>query len=429
MKLSKLCLQIACKSVGLQTCIMGLNIKLLLDKRRIKEDNTYPLVMRIIYQRKSVNVPLGYSLMEKEWDDKKERVKTSSKVTDSINRLNGLIHKKRTNAYGLINRMEDEGRMSVNALIDIKRKLLAKENKENKVDVFSFIESIIHELYVAKRIGNAAVYKQLHKKLKEVHKKGILRFEQVDFRFLKKMESIHYSKDNGAGGLSVYLRTLRSTYNKAIRAGITDKENYPFQNYVIKSGVPKRRALSEEELKKLKEVDLTKQPHLNKAREFYLSSFYLRGINWMDMAQLRVNNIHEDRITYLRQKTRGKRFSIKIYEPLEKIIKNNLNEDYKEADYLFPVLKHSDEEIRHHAIIENKRKRLNKNLKQIAAILNIPDFTIYSARHTYAMALKRKGAPTNIIQESLGHTTEEMTQNYLDSFENEVIDQYDNMLI
>ena len=102
---------------------------------------------------------------------------------------------------------------------------------------------------------------------------------------------------------------------------------------------------------------------------------------------------------------------------------------YQDIDYLFPILKLSDPEERHHSIIENKRKRLNKNLKEIAKICEIHAFTIYSARHTYAMALKRRGAPTNIIQDSLGHTTEEMTQNYLDSFENSVIDEYDELIV
>jgi integrase len=44
------------------------------------------------------------------------------------------------------------------------------------------------------------------------------------------------------------------------------------------------------------------------------------------------------------------------------------------------------------------------------------------------MALKRLGTPTNVIQDSLRHSTEEMTQNYLDSFENAVVDQADELL-
>jgi hypothetical protein len=45
------------------------------------------------------------------------------------------------------------------------------------------------------------------------------------------------------------------------------------------------------------------------------------------------------------------------------------------------------------------------------------------------MALKSHGTPTNVIQDSLGHRTEEMTQNYLESFESSVVDQYDEMIM
>ncbi|MCG4685749.1 tyrosine-type recombinase/integrase [Bacteroides finegoldii] len=53
------------------------------------------------------------------------------------------------------------------------------------------------------------------------------------------------------------------------------------------------------------------------------------------------------------------------------------------------------------------------------AFLNIT----YVARHSYATVLKRSGVPTSIICESLGHSSERVTQIYLDSFENEQIDE------
>ena len=143
---------------------MGLNIKLLLDKRRIKDNNTYPLVMRIIYNRKPINVPVGYSLLEKEWDSDRERIKASSKVSDDITRLNNLIHKKRTKAYDLMTKLADDGKLSVSSLPDIKKKLLGKDRDKTKNDVFSFIEYIIEDLTEAKRVGNAGVYNGLLKK-------------------------------------------------------------------------------------------------------------------------------------------------------------------------------------------------------------------------------------------------------------------------
>ena len=61
-------------------------------------------------------------------------------------------------------------------------------------------------------------------------------------------------------------------------------------------------------------------------------------------------------------------------------------------------------------------------------ILAIPFFTAflnitYVARHSFATVLKRSGVNIALISESLGHTSLSTTQYYLDSFENEQIDE------
>ena len=53
--------------------------------------------------------------------------------------------------------------------------------------------------------------------------------------------------------------------------------------------------------------------------------------------------------------------------------------------------------------------------------LNIP-LTTYVARHSFATVLKRSGVNVAIISEALGHTSLSTTQFYLDSFDNEQID-------
>ena len=68
--------------------------------------------------------------------------------------------------------------------------------------------------------------------------------------------------------------------------------------------------------------------------------------------------------------------------------------------------------------------KLNKHLKEIGLVLNLSiPLTTYVARHSYATVLKRAGVSTSIISESLGHSSERITQIYLDSFNNEQIDE------
>lgn len=195
-------------------------------------------------------------------------------------------------------------------------------------------------------------------------------FRQIDYSFIKQLETQHYAAGHGAGGLSVYLRTLRAVYWRAIKFGIVKEENNPFKDYSIKNGVPKRQFLNADQLNRLKTASI-EEPFLAKARDLYIASFYLRGMNWMDMALLKGDNVQGDfeRITYVRAKTRNKLFSIKITPPLKEMLLA-FNEDKKgmieKDDFVFPILSKAVSQYQIHEAIKNKRKRQNTYLKRLA---------------------------------------------------------------
>jgi integrase/recombinase XerD len=56
------------------------------------------------------------------------------------------------------------------------------------------------------------------------------------------------------------------------------------------------------------------------------------------------------------------------------------------------------------------------------------DVTTYFARHSFATVLKRSGAKIEMISELLGHSSVDVTENYLDSFEKEHIQKETDVL-
>ena len=54
--------------------------------------------------------------------------------------------------------------------------------------------------------------------------------------------------------------------------------------------------------------------------------------------------------------------------------------------------------------------------------------TIYG-RHFFSTIMKRSGASTEFIQEALGHAVKSTTENYLDSFENEIKKELSGKLV
>ena len=161
---------------------------------------------------------MGYSLCEQDWDAKHQRVKTSSKITNNVNRLNNFIRKREAQIFDTVTKLEEEEKIQGQSTKEIKR-MVTGVNASGTDNIFQFIKETIKELRKARQFGNAEVYTSLLKKLRHYVPDEKLSFDEIDYNFLKRMEVEHYSKGNEAGGLRVYLRTLRAVYNRAIKAG------------------------------------------------------------------------------------------------------------------------------------------------------------------------------------------------------------------
>ena len=408
---------------------MAFTVKILLNTTRKKRDGTYPLVYRLTKNRKVTKIPSGYNFSKADWDDQRERLKTNSKAIKNIVRFNNQLQQRKAQILDFISTLDQANTLSSTMVKEIRKMILEEFYIEKTNNVFEFIDEIIKEKLDSNKKGTALSYKNLKGKLKNTSHGRSLTFSQIDYSFLKKIETEHLKNNaKGQGGLAVYMRTLRAVFNRAIKSGIANDSSYPFKNYSIKKGSPERRSLTEKEFDTFKCLSYPLGSSLNQAQKLFLASFFLRGMNWMDMALLTIENVQGDfeRITYIRHKT-GKGFSIKLSESLKKILDEfSTNEN---SEFLFPILKTDVPEDQKYNRIKNKRRKLNLSLKIIAKECNITPFTIYAARHTYATVGKRKGVPTAVIQESLGHQTESITQTYLDSFENKVIDDYDELIM
>ena len=221
-------------------------------------------------------------------------------------------------------------------------------------------------------------------------------------------------------------------YNRAITDRVVKRDNYPFNDFKVSDFHEQtmKRAISKEDIKRIIELDLRTvttyhSPYLSLGRDLFLFSYLSCGINLTDMARIRYCDIFEGRLSYHRQKT-GKLISFQLQPLALEIIDKYRKTDARQDDYVFPIL-----DRRIHKTETQKRDRIHKAmkatnhaLKRIGEKLDIPiSLTTYVARHSYATVLKRSGVSTAIISESLGHSSEKVTQIYLDSFENSQIDE------
>ncbi|MCF0075412.1 phage integrase SAM-like domain-containing protein [Dyadobacter sp. CY261] len=151
-------------------------------------------------------------------------------------------------AMGIILKLHESGVLQTLSLTALKERLTKKEARDS---FFWFADQCVDELIGAHRIGTARSYRGVISVLKAYRKGKDLPFRELTFDFLSKFETSHKSKGNGLNGLGVYMRTIRAIYNKAIKSGVAAKDQYPFENYKIKSAPTKKRALDADALKKL----------------------------------------------------------------------------------------------------------------------------------------------------------------------------------
>jgi integrase len=391
-----------------------ISIKVLLYKHKTLKDGSHPIVFQFIKDRKKKLFSLGRSATEDQWIvDKGLPSKKHPFQVSLANYIKGKLRDVNTIA------LDFEVKKTPYTLEDVIYKIKGRSSTEF---LFEYFDQIIDRLKRLGNKGNEIVYKCTKTSLFNFLKKDIL-MANLDARVLASYEE--YLKIEGlkTNSISVYMRTLRALINRAIKEGILPEESYPFKKFTIKSETTAKRAISKEDINKLRNLNLEDFSTLDMARDFFMFSYYNRGMSFVDLAFLRLSNIKDDRIVYTRRKTRQK-FSIKITDHSKKLIDKYYKKDNV---YIFPIIKRNGDEFLDY---KNAGRLINKKLKKLAEMANIEaNLTSYVSRHSWATNAKRAGIPTAIISEGLGHETEETTQIYLDSFENKILDDANELII
>ncbi|MHB9147430.1 MAG: site-specific integrase [Candidatus Amoebophilus sp.] len=406
-----------------------MKITVILYKFNTLANGEHPIMLRLAHKKERALISLGISSSIELWDLKKNAPKRhhpSKELIETI--IAQKIHTYRTKLLELVSQQEV---VTPSTLVQA---LEANGGKKRASTVFSFFNQIIDRLLQTGKVGNANVYKDTKRSLNLFTNSTNLFFTDIDQTFLHNYETFLRKLGLAETSISVYFRTLRALFNKAIQEKLINLNAYPFKEFSVAkfNTATKKRAITKEELKKIENLELDPASSLSEGRQYFLFSYYGQGINFIDIAQLQWKNIIQDRIVYTRAKT-GKIIQFKLLPPAKAIIEyyKPLTGNHPE-NYIFPILSR----IKHVTAIQIDNrvtkvlKRVNRDLKEIARLAQIDaNLTTYVARHTYATVLKKSNVPTAVISEALGHKSEFITQTYLKSFENEVIDLANECLL
>ena len=404
--------------------MLSTSVEAICYKVRALRDGTFPLMLRLTQNRKRKYLSLGMSVEERFWDFKKNQPKRNCPDRDAIL---AVIERKSKQYREQITQFKVEGKdYTLETLVQ------RVENPVRQMNFGEYLDYFIQQLKEENRLGYAESFKGLKSSIILYCDNLDFLFSDIDQQWLKGYEMFLIRSGKKENTVGIRFRSLRVLYNKAVSEKIVKPEYYPFDNFKVGKFHEQtmKRAISKEDIKRIIELDLRTvttyhSPYLSLGRDLFLFSYLSCGINLTDMARIRYSDIFDGRLSYHRQKT-GKLISFLLQPMALDIIEKYRKPDAAPNDYIFPILDRRihKTEVQKRDKVRKANKAANMALKRIGEKLGIPiDLTTYVARHSYATVLKRSGVSTAIISESLGHSSERVTQIYLDSFENSQIDE------
>lgn len=393
---------------------MNATVNVICYKSKVLKNNESPLMVRVCKDRKRKYISLGISVNPAYWDFNRNAPKPQCPNKEYIDSL--IAQKVQEYSAQIIELKSMDRDFTATSLVE-------KVSKPNKVKTVGevFVEQM-NLLKQAQKLSYMLSIQQTYNSLLEFNKHLNIYFVDIDVSWLKRYEAWLRKQGLASNTIKGKFVDIRTMYNIAIDENIVKVEHYPFRKFKIAKLQQEtaKRAISKEDITRIIEYK-TDNPLVQFAIDIFTFSYIMGGINFVDISTLTKDNMMDNRLVYIRHKTK-KLIQLPLQDKAIELIEKYHDDG---NPYLFPILKayHKTEQQkfnRVHKIISN----VNNRLKKIGKELDIPvTLTTYVARHSHATVLKKAGVATSIISESLGHSSEKITQVYLDSFGNEQMDE------
>ena len=347
-----------------------------------KKDKTIKVYIVLSHRGTRKRIPMNITIKERDLS-RNGNIKSSSIQRDIEDRINALK-----------NKLYDLEKSIGNKDVDTEWIYSQLINGNKILDFFEYTRKWIEKSSNKGKGNYSIMLNSLHRFLKC----DMLSFSDIDYKLLRSYKDYLTGHPRAQ---SLYLGCMRHIFNEAIREYNRDDAkvitNNPFNSFTIPKSTPmtKDRVISDDNLIKLFNFYGTRR--VGMARDCYILSFCLIGMNSVDLYEC--TSYNNGVLAYDRAKTRDRRTDNAHIEIVVPNIIKPLFEKYKGNSRVFNFYKK-------YSNAANFNKHINKGLHIIADTLDIPHFDFYSARHTWAsIARNRLGIDKYTIHEALNHVS------------------------
>ncbi len=258
----------------------------------------------------------------------------------------------------------------------------------------SVAKEMISEMKEEGRKGTAGLYELTLRYFNECTY-GKIMLDMIVPKTIKDFD-LFLNKEKGlnAATRGIHMAHVKAIINSAIRDKIVSYETHPFEYYVKPAPEVRELDISVEEFKKIRDSDFPEKS-LRVARDVFLLSYYLGGINLIDLMNINFKNATT--IEYIREKSKNtkrgeKKISLSIPPEAQPIIKTWIGRNGKlNFGYKFSY--------------GNFRNYVTKELQRLADRLELNKHVVYySARKSLVQHGFELGIPLEVLEYCIGQS-------------------------
>lgn len=374
--------------------------KFYLDTRAVKGDNYAPLKVVITKHGHASYISLDVKLLPSQWDEKRQRATN----IENQNKINNYIYNRKVQIDNAIMELSSRGELTKMTSTQIKNKV--KSYLDPKAEIQNLFINRYKKFTESRNAERTKeIYETTLNKILTFDKNATsMSFEDINKDWLISFDNFLKKEGLKKSSRNIHFRNIRAVINDAIDNEITT--HYPMRKMDINPEETEKRSLTIEELRLLFNYPVKRWQQ--KYLDYFKLTFYLIGINPVDLCNCKKEDIKDGRLIYKRRKT-GKLYSIKIEKEAQEIIEKYSGEK---------LLVNFSERMTNYKTFVS---RANKALKKIGIVNMVynsshskknkfeykPLFnslSIYWARHTWATLAYSIGISDELIAAALGHS-------------------------
>lgn len=385
--------------------------------------DTFPLKIRISHNKGNAYIGLGIRISPEQWDAESGMVVGHEKAKT----YNARIRSEMSNAEQIISKLELSGEIKKYSATQVKE-IIENDGEipEGKSGAGDFYKFYLGCIPLKKKISTRSSYEQSLKKMQEYDPHLEIRtFEEIDIRYIESFDAWMAKNGICQNSRNVHFRNIRAVFNRALDEDVT--QNYPFRKFKLKKQTTKKRSLTIDQLRTLR--DYPCEEWQKKYVDLFFLMFYLVGINGADLLPAKRTQVVNGRLEYERAKT-YKQYSIKIEPEAQAII-----DKYKGEKLILDICEKGKQTPKYFL------QRMSKVLKTIGPSIRkgrggkkthtplFPDLSQYWCRHTWATIAAELDIPKETIAAALGHDMGNTTTAIYINFNQKKVDEANRRVI